>query len=81
MGLIRPFGVLLVDEPFVGLDAAGKVALLELLDEAHGEGATLLVATHELEFVGRVQRCLALRDGELVHDGPADGIDVLALVS
>jgi ABC-2 type transport system ATP-binding protein len=81
MGLIRPFGVLLVDEPFVGLDAAGKVALIELLDEAHGEGATLLVATHELEFVGRVQRCLALRDGELVHDGPADGIDVLALVS
>ncbi len=38
LGLIRPFGVLLVDEPFVGLDAAGKAALLELLDEAKDEG-------------------------------------------
>ena len=39
LGLIRPFELLLVDEPFVGLDAAGKAALLELLDEAHGDGA------------------------------------------
>jgi len=80
-GLLRPFAVLLVDEPFVGLDAAGKLALLELLDEAHAEGATLLVATHELDFVGRVQRCVALRDGEVVYDGTAEGVDVLSLVS
>jgi ABC-type multidrug transport system ATPase subunit len=81
IGLVRPFAVLLVDEPFVGLDAAGKLALLELLDEAHAEGATLLVATHELDFVGRVQRCVALRDGEVVYDGTAEGVDVLSLVS
>jgi ABC-type multidrug transport system ATPase subunit len=81
IGLVRPFAVLLVDEPFVGLDAAGKLALLELLEEAHGEGATLLVATHELDFVGRVQRCVALRDGEVVYDGAAEGVDVLSLVS
>jgi ABC-2 type transport system ATP-binding protein len=81
IGLIRPFGLLLVDEPFVGLDASGKAALLDLLDEAHGDGATVVVATHELEFVQRVQRCVALRDGVLIHDGPAAGVDVLALVS
>lgn len=81
IGLIRPFSVLLVDEPFVGLDAAGKQALLELFDEARAEGATLLVATHELEFVHRVERVLALRNGELVHDGPAGGVDVLELVT
>ena len=81
LGLIRPFDLLLVDEPFVGLDAAGKAALLELLDEVHGNGAALMVATHELEFVQRVSRCLALRDGELAYDGGTTGIDVLALVS
>ena len=32
MAFIRPFDVLLVDEPFVGLDASGKAALMELLD-------------------------------------------------
>ena len=81
LGLIRPFELLLIDEPFVGLDAAGKAALLELLEEAHGKGAALMVATHELEFVQRVSRCVALRDGELAYDGGTAGIDVLALVS
>lgn len=81
MAFIRPFELLVVDEPFVGLDAAGKEALLELLAEAHGTGAALVVATHELAFVERVERCIALRDGELLYDGTTEGIDVLALVA
>jgi ABC-type multidrug transport system ATPase subunit len=81
LGLIRPFDLLLIDEPFVGLDAAGKVALLELLEGVREIGAALVVATHELEFVQRVTRCVALRDGELAYDGGTEGIDVLALVS
>ena len=81
IAFIRPFDVLLVDEPFVGLDASGKTALLELLAEAHGAGRTLLVATHELSFLETVGRCVALRDGELLYDGTSRGIDVLSLVS
>ena len=80
MGMVRPFDVLLVDEPFVGLDSNGKTTLLELLDEAAQVGATLLVATHELAFVGRVGRLLALRDGALVFDGPPSEADVHTLV-
>ena len=38
LGIARPFELLLVDEPFVGLDATGKTALLELFDELHGDG-------------------------------------------
>jgi ABC-type multidrug transport system ATPase subunit len=81
IGMLRPFRLLLVDEPFVGLDASGKTALIELLDEAREQGAALLVATHDLEFVSRVDRCLALRDGSLVHDGATGEIDVLDLVT
>jgi len=80
LALVRPFEVMLVDEPFVGLDQAGKEALLELLDEAAASGATLLVATHELAFVHRVQRLLALRDGALVYDGAPGETDVHLLV-
>lgn len=80
LGMVRPFDVLLVDEPFVGLDSNGKTTLLELLDEAAQVGATLLVATHELAFVGRVGRLLALRDGSLVYDGPPSEADVHTLV-
>lgn len=80
LAMVRPFDVLLVDEPFVGLDANGKATLLELLDEGASAGATLLVATHELAFVGRVSRLLALRDGAMVFDGPPADVDVHALV-
>lgn len=80
LAMVRPFRLLLVDEPFVGLDAVGKTTLLELLDESAAAGATLVVATHELAFVNRVQRLLALRDGSLVYDGTPAEADVNALV-
>src|SRR6185436_5280130 len=71
LALVRPFSVLLVDEPFVGLDQGGKAALLEMFDEVHGDGAATVVATHDPDFVERVDRCIALRDGEVVFDGQA----------
>jgi ABC-type multidrug transport system ATPase subunit len=80
VGLCRPFRLLLVDEPFVGLDAPGKEAMLGLLAEVNGAGAAIVVATHDPEFVDRVTRCIALRDGAVVHDGAATPADVLRLV-
>jgi ABC-2 type transport system ATP-binding protein len=80
LAFVRPFDVLLVDEPFVGLDAPGKEALLGQLDTVHEAGQTIMVATHDPTFVERVDRCVALRDGEIIHDGPATVADVLRLV-
>lgn len=80
VGLVRPFEVLLVDEPFVGLDAPGKDALLGIFDELHADGASVIVATHDPSYVERVDRCVALRDGVVIHDGPATPADVLRLV-
>jgi len=81
LGLVRPFEVLVVDEPFVGLDQSGKAALLELLDDTAASGATVVVASHQMDFVDRASRCVALRDGELTHDGPADQATVARLLS
>ncbi len=80
VGLVRPFKLLLVDEPFVGLDAPGREALLRLLDDAHRDGAAVMVATHDPSYVERVDRCVALRDGDVIHNGPATPADVLRLV-
>jgi ABC-type multidrug transport system ATPase subunit len=79
LAFIRPFDVLVVDEPFVGLDTPGRNELLTMFDEAHGSGRTLLVATHELHTVAASDRLLALADGKLIHDGSPD-VDVAALV-
>ena len=80
VGLVRPFDLLLVDEPFVGLDVSGKEALLELLEEVHNDGAAVVVATHDPSYVERVDRCVALRDGEMIHNGPATPDEVVGLV-
>lgn len=81
LGIVRPMELLLVDEPFVGLDLTGKQSLLEILDGMRDDGVAVVVATHDPSFVDRADRCVALRDGEVVHDGPATADDVLRLVS
>ncbi len=76
VGLVRPFDLLLVDEPFVGLDRSGRTALLGLIDEARQRGATVVVATHEPTLLQDFDRCVGLHDGDLVFDGsPADYSD------
>ena len=80
LGLVRPFELLLVDEPFVGLDASGKASLLTILDELHDDGAAIVVATHDPSYVERVDRCIALREGVVIHDGPATPDEVIQLV-
>lgn len=80
LAFVRPFDLLLVDEPFVGLDHAGREALLELFRSAHRDGAALVVATHELTTVTESQRVVALRDGAIVYDGPVADADVESLV-
>ena len=67
LALIRPFSLMLVDEPFVGLDQGGKSALLELFDEVHDDGAALVVATHTpgVRRAGRSLHRAARRRGRL----------------
>ena len=70
----RPFSVLLVDEPFVGLDAEGRRAMLDLLDVSVAEGASVVVATLDPEVIERFERGIVLENGALVHDGPAASV-------
>jgi ABC-type multidrug transport system ATPase subunit len=71
LGLLRPAELLLVDEPFVGLDAPGQATLVELLDEVVAAGVTAVVSSHQLDLADRATRCIGLRDGTVVHDGDA----------
>jgi ABC-2 type transport system ATP-binding protein len=71
LAFVRPFGILLADEPFDGLDPPSREALDELVAEAAGAGAAVVLATHRTEVVEQADRCLAIEDGCLVYDGPA----------
>lgn len=75
IAFVRPFDLILIDEPFVGLDRAGRAALLDLLTWAHDDGASLVVATHELQSVTSSERLIALRDGSVIFDGDPSEAD------
>lgn len=80
IGFLRPFSVLMVDEPFVGLDETGRQALLVLLDDVAARGCTVIVASHQLDLVGRADRCIALSDGNVTYDGNPKSVDIAKLV-
>jgi energy-coupling factor transport system ATP-binding protein len=62
--------LLVLDEPFAFLDAAGAAQLRELLRGLHESGITLIVAEHRLgELVDLASRLLVLHRGRLVADG------------
>jgi ABC-2 type transport system ATP-binding protein len=79
IAFVRPFDLLLVDEPFVGLDPVGRATLLELLAETHRDGAAMLIATHELSTARDGDRVMALGAGELIYDGAPAEADLPAL--
>jgi ABC-type multidrug transport system ATPase subunit len=81
LGLVRPFSVLLVDEPFVGLDPVGQRTLVELVEGAVAAGAAVVVATHQLGFLERATRCVALVDGGLAYTGPVDRMVIDSLLA
>jgi ABC-2 type transport system ATP-binding protein len=72
LGFIRPFSLLLADEPFDGLDPQSRSVLIGMLREASASGAAVIVSTHRTEVADFSTRCVALHDGEVVYDGPPD---------
>jgi ABC-2 type transport system ATP-binding protein len=64
--LIRPFDVLVLDEPVAGLDVAAVETLAAILEEQRARGAAVLFSTHEPQFAARVaDRTVVLRDGRV----------------
>jgi energy-coupling factor transport system ATP-binding protein len=61
---------LVLDEATSMLDPAGGSALLELLDDLHGRGMTIVAVTHRMEEAARADRVVVLAGGAVVDDGP-----------
>jgi ABC-type multidrug transport system ATPase subunit len=80
LAFIRPFSVLLVDEPFVGLDEPGRIALMGLVDTATHNGSTVVIATHELSYAAGAERVVALREGVVAYDGAPGETDLHSLI-
>ncbi len=66
--------LLLLDEPFTGLDDASVAALVARLRELRAAGRILVVVTHDLDVAERLlDRVAVLKDGRLVACDEAQG--------
>ena len=60
----RP-SLLLADEPTGALDSSTTAEVLELFDELHQQGITLVMVTHEDDVAARAQRIARFQDGQI----------------
>ncbi|MDP9947454.1 MULTISPECIES: ABC transporter ATP-binding protein [Streptomyces] len=73
--------VLLLDEPTRGLDYRAKTQLIAIVDELAGEGRSVVVSTHDVEFAARAaDRVVVLAEGDIVADGPTAEVIVASPV-
>ena len=61
--------VLLLDEPFTGVDVGAREALLTLLERLRGRGITVLVSTHDMETAAQRFELTALLNRRLIAYG------------
>lgn len=68
--------VLLLDEPYTGLDPQAVDMVRDLLEELTGTGRTILMTTHRLTYaLAAARRILVLHHGRVVHDRPRGEVD------
>jgi molybdate transport system ATP-binding protein len=69
--LARAPRLLVLDEPFSGLDAASRASFAAVLERLAAEGVQLLVAAHHAEdLVAALRHVLVLSRGRVVRQGP-----------
>ncbi|MGA5195507.1 sugar ABC transporter ATP-binding protein [Streptomyces exfoliatus] len=74
--LLRGCRVLLLDEPTRGVDVGARAELYAVIRRLADEGlAVLLVSSEVPEVLGLADRVLVLREGRVVHQGPARDLD------
>lgn len=68
--LVGQPSILLADEPTGNLDSKNSEAVIELLRQLHGEGATICMVTHDPRYSSIADRTIHLFDGRIADETP-----------
>jgi putative ABC transport system ATP-binding protein len=71
--LVNKPSIILADEPTGNLDSVTSVEIMNLFDEIHQQGNTVIVVTHEEEIALHAHRIIRLRDGMIETDVRREG--------
>jgi putative ABC transport system ATP-binding protein len=74
--LVTEPALILADEPTGNLDSTSTADVLDLFDELHKAGRTVVLITHEKDVADRAGRVVRLRDGLVTDDSLASAVAV-----
>lgn len=80
-GLAQDAEILLLDEPFAGVDKRSEETITNLLRELADEGRTIVVSTHDLVAVPALCHQVALINRRIIAHGPTDEVLVPELLA
>ena len=66
--LVNKPSIILADEPTGNLDSKTSVEIMNLFDEIHAAGNTVILVTHEEDIAEHAHRVIRLRDGVIEKD-------------
>ena len=66
--LVNRPAMVLADEPTGNLDSASGRGVVDLFEELHDSGQTIVMITHDMGLAGLASRVVQIRDGEIVED-------------
>ena len=78
--LMQEASLILADEPVASVDVYTAETMLDVLQELHRQGKTVVMSLHQLDFaLAYCSRLLGLNKGRLVYDGGPEGIEGLGI--
>ena len=70
--LVNTPAIILADEPTGNLDTKSGNEIMEIFQQLNGEGATIVLVTHEREIAALTKRTITFRDGKIIEDTVVD---------
>ncbi len=72
--LVNQPALLLADEPTGNLDSRTSAEILRMFQRLNAEGITILLVTHDPEVAKYAHRVIRIHDGQIIQDGPSEGV-------